>query len=73
MTNDSFQAGLKAFFLRKPFQHFLIGLVSGDRLLVRHPEALTSAQATYHLVGPDRKNRIFDASVVAQILDLPSE
>lgn len=41
MTREQFQLALRAFYKRKPFQPFQLELISGSRVGVSHPEALT--------------------------------
>ena len=79
MNEEIFEDALKAFRTRRPFQRYLIEFLSGDSLLIVHPEAIrqfrkkkTDVMVCYY-IGPDRTNRVFDASSVSQVLDVPPE
>ncbi len=45
MIENIFQQSLQAFARRKPFKPFTVELVSGDRFVVDHPEALAQREA----------------------------
>lgn len=68
MTIDLFEQFLKYFNSRSPFRSYLIELVSGDRLEVRHPEAIARRGDFCYLRSPTREQRIFEADAVVQII-----
>jgi hypothetical protein len=43
MTSGQLDAATRAFCRRRPFRAFLIEFVSGNQLLVRHPEVIRQA------------------------------
>ena len=68
MTIDLFERFLRHFNSRSPFRSYLIELVSGDRLEVRHPEAITRTDDFFYLRSPNREQRVFEADTVVQII-----
>jgi hypothetical protein len=73
MTRQDFLTAYRAFRRRVPFQRFLLELVSGDRLLLAHPEALTTRGDLIHCMSPRRRSHLFTCSSVCQLLDIPEE
>jgi hypothetical protein len=71
MDEQAFQRSLRAFCRRRPFRPFLIELFSGDRLLVVHPEAVTSFGTLVYFVETDNRARLFQSSSICQLLDVP--
>jgi hypothetical protein len=71
MTADEFTSALRAFARRRPFRRFLIELISGDRLLVGHPEGILSRETLFLYRNPDGGFRVFAATSVCQLIDLP--
>lgn len=61
----------RAFRSRKPYQSFIIELVSGDRLLIRHPEAIAFSGDLLVYTAPQYPPlyRLFTAESVCQLLD----
>jgi len=72
MTTEMLRIALRGFVRRRPFLPFLIELVSGDRFLVTHPEAVDQVREFFVYRGPDRRQRVFGAAGVAQLLDPPT-
>jgi hypothetical protein len=68
MQADHFERALRLFTRRKRFKPFTIELVSGDRFVVTHPEAVTLRDELAHYVAPDYTYRRFDAETVCQFL-----
>lgn len=71
MTRDELNLALRALTRRRRFRPFLIEFNSGDRLLVSHPESIDRQGELFVHRGSDRGNRIFAASGVCQLIDLP--
>ena len=71
MTRDNCALALRSFCRRHPFRPFLIELVSGDRLLVSHPEAAGWRRNVLFYTSPQEKHRLFDSESVCQMLDVP--
>jgi hypothetical protein len=72
VTRQNFERALRGFVQRRPFQPFLIEFVSGDRLTIRHPEAVRFHGEVVLYLSPDRAYRAFDSTSVCQLLDLPA-
>jgi len=73
MTHANFVAALNAFTSRRRFQPIVVELRTGVRLIVRHPEALTMRGQVAYYVRRNSSVRLFDASSVNQLCDLPFE
>ena len=71
MTPELFERALRGFARRRPFRPFLIDFVSGDRLVVVHPEAVDRDGDLFLFRGPDRRYRVFVAASVCQLLRRP--
>ena len=69
MTRKRFLACLRAFLRRRPFQPFAIELASGDRVHIRHPEAVRVVGEVVLFHSPKSKFRLFEVSGVSQLLD----
>ena len=69
MTLKAFRRSLQLFNRRAPFRPYLIEFVSGDRIQVRHPEAVEPFGNVFLFRTPDRENRIFEADAVIQFID----
>jgi hypothetical protein len=67
MTSEHFQTTIRAFQHRKPFQPYVVELVSGDRVVVDHPEALVVRGGVGVFVGADGAPAIFDHEGVSQV------
>ena len=70
MTEASFKKSLRAFIRRKPFKRFQVELVSGDRFVVEHPEALAHGGDVAVYVHPNGDVKLFDSSTVSQLTDV---
>ena len=68
MTKKEFEVTLRAFVGVRPFKPFLIEFLSGDRLLVSHPEALDIQDGFYVHYRKDQGNRVFTCEGVCQLL-----
>jgi hypothetical protein len=71
MSEDQFDAAYRAFWRRRPFRAFWIEFLSGEQLLVGHPEAVRKEADLYLMRGPDGGYVIFAAESVCRLLDLP--
>ena len=69
MTRKSFERTLRVFSRRAPFRPYLLEFVSGDRIQVRHPEAVEPFGDLLLYRTPNRENRIFEAEAVVQFID----
>jgi hypothetical protein len=66
MTASNFTRSLQAFARRRPFKTFEVELLSGDRFLVEHPEALAYGGTVAVYVNPGGEIRLFDSESVSQ-------
>ena len=73
MTPANFRIALHAFTGRRPFQRFLVELMTGERLRVDHPEALVLRGEVVMHVGKGVAYRLFDSQSVCQLRDLNEE
>jgi hypothetical protein len=69
MTDSNFQQSLQAFVRRRPFKPFTVELVSGDRFVVDHPEALALRGAVAVYINTDGKYTLFDSTGVSQLTE----
>ena len=69
MTTPNCQRALRAFAGRQPFQRFVIEFMSGDVLVVRHPEAVRFRGDVVVYTSPQGTQRLFDSASVCQLLD----
>jgi hypothetical protein len=53
----------------RPFRPYTIELMTGDRFVVRHPEALRYRGGLAVFVEPDGLRRYFDAESVCQVFE----
>jgi len=71
MTRENCERALRSFCRRRPFLPFLVELLSGDRLPISHPEAISWRGELLYYVGPQDRHRLFDSDSVCQMLDIP--
>jgi hypothetical protein len=71
MSKGQFDAAYRAFCRRRPFRAFWIEFISGEQLLVGHPEAVRKEADLYVMRGPLGGYVIFAAESVSRLLDLP--
>jgi hypothetical protein len=71
MTAENFAWALRLFSSRRTFVPFVVELNTGFRLVIRHPEALVLRKDLAYYVRRDYYTRLFDASSVTQLCDLP--
>lgn len=70
MHLSRFERAVESYCRRKPFVPFYVQLVSGDSLLVQHPEALAQRNGIAVVVKPDGAGyRVFDSESVSQLYD----
>jgi hypothetical protein len=50
---------LRRFSRRRPFLPFVIEMISGDRIAIRHPEAVAERGELFYFRSPQKRNRIF--------------
>jgi hypothetical protein len=69
MVHENFSKALRAFARRAPFKPFVVELVSGERIVVEHPEALAFRGGSAVYISPRGEFSLFDHEGVAQVLD----
>jgi hypothetical protein len=72
VTTPELQRAIRASAHRRPFRHYLIEFVSGDRLEITHPEAVDERSGLFIYHGPGFRYELFAASSVCRLPDLPS-
>jgi hypothetical protein len=73
MVPETFMQSLRVFARRRPFRPFLVELMSGERIMVEHPEALAYNGGAAVYISPRGGYVLFDHESVAQVADLPTE
>ncbi len=73
MTTDNFVRALKPFVRRRPFRPFVIEFITGEQLLVTHPESVYMHGELFVHVNPKHRQRIFDSNSICQLLDPPGD
>jgi hypothetical protein len=68
MQTDAFEAGLRAFIRRAPFQPFTVELTSGTQFQVLHPEALAFSAGRAVYISPEGTPNMFDHESVNQLV-----
>jgi hypothetical protein len=68
MVAKSFDRSLRALVRGKPFRPFTVELVSGERIEVRHPEALVYRNGVAVYFSPDGDFDIFDHEGVSRLI-----
>jgi len=71
MTLDGFERMLQLFNTRAPFRTYSIEFASGDRVHIRHPEAISRNGDFFYFRSPNREQRLFEAGAVIQFIDPP--
>ena len=70
MLAETFAKTIRAFAKREPFRPFVVELVSGNLVQVKHLEALVFGNKTAVYVDPEGDITIFDHQGVARITDV---
>lgn len=73
MNEKTFQNSLQAFVHRRPFKPFAVELVSGDRFVVDHPEALALRGSVAVFIDVQGKYSLFDSTGVSQLTDVTDD
>ena len=76
MQTEVFEASLRAFARRTPFQPFTVELTSGTRFQILHPEALAFNAGLAVYISPNGTPSMFDHESVSQLVgaaESPSE
>ena len=68
MDKDNFERSLRSFVKRKPFLAFSVELVSGERILIEHPEALVTRGGVAFYIGSDGEINLFDHNGVNRFI-----
>jgi hypothetical protein len=70
MEAEAFERALRTFARRKPFQPFLVELVSGTNMLIEHPEALIFRGRVAVYIDKDNEITILDNTSVSKLTTL---
>ena len=73
MNPAQFEAALRGFCRRRPFQPFLVEFTSGNQMLVPHPEAIGPRAGVYLMRRTDAGYVLFAAESVARLVDVQAE
>ena len=71
MRKDLLEHVVQILTQRQPFLPFMIEMMTGDRLLVTHPEAIVREGDFFVYRTTDSGTRIFTGSGVCQVIDRP--
>jgi hypothetical protein len=69
MRSGTFDFALHLCRRSRPFRPYTVELMTGERFIVRHPEALRFRRQFAILVEPDGLRRFFDAESVCQVIE----
>ena len=69
MTANVLDRALRSFTRRRPFRSFSVEFVSGDRLLVTHPEVVLRSKELFIFRGTGGAHRLFVAESVCQLIE----
>jgi hypothetical protein len=67
MRTDPFERALRVICRRRPFQPYTVEFMTGELLVIKHPEALAVRRRLATLTEPDGLRRYFDAHSVSQL------
>jgi hypothetical protein len=73
VTQEQFTVILRAFARRRPFRHFLLEFVNGQRIRVRHPEGIAPFGEIWLFQEPNTDRVVFASSSVCRLLDVPQD
>lgn len=73
MSEVQFTVSLLAFARRRPFRHFVLEFVNGERLRVRHPEGVAPFAGVWLFHALEGNRVVFASSSVCRMLDAPRE
>jgi hypothetical protein len=71
MTEEQLTVGLRAFARRRPFRHFLLEFINGQRVRVQHPEGVAPFAGVWLFQEPNGDHAVFASSSVCRLLDVP--
>jgi hypothetical protein len=69
MTLVAFERALRGFCKRRPFRRYKVELVSGEKFVVSHPEALILRSDSAVFVGKNGAYRVFDHETVCEFYE----
>jgi hypothetical protein len=73
MVAETFSEVLGVFQRRRPFRPYIVQLVSGERILVEHPEALAFRDGVGAFISPRGEITLLDHEGVESVMDMPAE
>jgi hypothetical protein len=69
MSGDELHRALRVFNTRRPFRPFLLEFLSGDRVLLAHPESVDRRGDLFLCRDANGVQRLFTAASVCQLLE----
>lgn len=69
MTANLLEFAVRSFTRRRPFRAFWVEFLSGDRLLVTHPEVVVRSKELFVFRGTSGGHRVFAADSVCQLIE----
>jgi hypothetical protein len=72
MTTEDLEQALRAMARRRPLRPYFLEFISGDRILVAHPEAIYRQGEFFLYRGPEGGQRVFIEPSVCQFIAPPS-
>jgi hypothetical protein len=72
MSEDAFGQAINAFLGRQPFRAFVIEMMSGHQIVVRHPEAVAIGEQTILFRDTRGEFQVFDNQSVCRLFDSES-
>ena len=69
MSGDELQRALRVFNTRRPFRPFIMEFISGDRVLLSHPEAVDCRGDLFLCRSADGIQRLFTGASICQLLE----
>jgi hypothetical protein len=70
MTGDEFERMIRNFIRQRPFRPFIVEFITGDRVLLGHPEVIDRHGDVFTCRGTDQTRRIFTAQSVCQVIEI---
>jgi hypothetical protein len=71
VTENELSLTLQAFARRRPFRPFIVEFFNGERIWVKHPEAVARFSGVWLFQEIDGDRIVFGSTSVCRILDVP--
>jgi hypothetical protein len=74
MNYETLELAVRTFGRRRPFRPYVIEFVNGNRVIVKHPEAVRPQPQYLYFVDPHSSDyQVFDHTGVCRVLDIPDD